>query len=539
MPPRYHSTVFALCLCLGLGLAGVAGATAQCILANPSFELAGSGGPVFSGWNQFGAVGWTPLASHGHRAARVTGTDTGNWDLSGFWQSQDCVPGEQWLVTGQVSHPAGRPLVGGNLALVNIEWRDADARLLSHDSFPVATPDTPPDEYLPFSRLSSPAPAGTVSARILVGNLQGPGEPVSDACFDQITFVSQKAPTIDVRQWNDFPGGRTISFGGQTWRVKGTGYFGPGPNVFSDDAECIWVDADHQLHLTVTSRNGTWTSTEVATDLALGYGDYVMTTRGPLDALDPQVVLGLFLWEYGTCWDDGYTSWNAYNEIDIEYSRWANPANDLGQFVAQPYDWPGNLRRFDLTIGPDELVSHAMRWLPDRVEYRVWRGGPGTESAASLVQQWTYAGPHLPRPEQPRLHLNLWRLAGTPAAGQEVVFTNFSFVPEGAVSAVGEYPPVPRSGASAGWLYPARPNPFNPRTSLAFALARGGPVELKIFDLYGHLLNTLVDESLAVGEYRQSWDGRDSADRPVASGVYFLLLSGVDFQESQRLILLK
>ena len=116
----------------------------------------------------------------------------------------------------------------------------------------------------------------------------------------------------------------------------------------------------------------------MVTEEALGYGDYILTTVGRLDLLDPQAVLGIFLWEYGPCWDDSYTWWNAFNEIDIEYSRWQNPSSDIGQFVAQPYDWPGNISRFDATFGEGEVTSHAMRWLPDRVEYRVWRGGPTT-----------------------------------------------------------------------------------------------------------------------------------------------------------------
>ena len=89
-----------------------------------------------------------------------------------------------------------------------------------------------------------------------------------------------------------------------------------------------------------------------------------------------QAVLGLFLWEYGPCWDDAYTAWNAFNEVDIEYSRWGWSGNEIGQFVAQPWDRPGNLDRFDATFGADELASHAFRWLPDRLEFRSWRGGP-------------------------------------------------------------------------------------------------------------------------------------------------------------------
>ncbi|MBD3220989.1 hypothetical protein GF314_07070, partial [bacterium] len=408
---------------------GAAPAAAQCILANPSFEMTDPGGAVFGWWNQFGVVDATGEADHGQRAAVVRGPDSGTWDVSAFWQPLDGEPGEQWEITGHVRHPASSPLVGQNVALVNVEWRDALGNLIDYDSHVVADAGSPTDEYLDFSLLSSPAPDGTSAIHLLLGVLQSSDDPASEVWFDQVTCFSTTPPTIDDVQWNDFPGGRTLAFAGRTWRVKGPGYYGPGPNVFSDATDCVWVDDQQQLHLTLSLQGGTWTSTEVVAEEALGYGDYVVTTVGRLDLLDPQAVLGLFLWEYGPCWDDAYTAWNAFNEIDIEYSRWGDPGDDLGQFVAQPFWYPGNIERYDATFADGEVTSHAIRWLADRVEYRCWRGPADEESTSPLIHAWTYAGPHIPRPEQPRFHLNLWKLEGTPAGDQEVVFRDFRFVP--------------------------------------------------------------------------------------------------------------
>lgn len=532
----------ALCLVVGLMTAAVTGAdsaSGQCILANPSFEIDGSSGLVLGGWNQFGAVGKVSLASHGRQAARVSGPNNGTWDVSGYWQSQDCLPGEQWAITGHVLNPGTNPLAGANAALVNVEWRDAGDGLISYDTFTVANAASIRDEYLEFTLLSSAAPAGTVTARLLVGTLQSPSDPVSDVYFDQVTFFSTSSPTIDDVQWNDFPGGRTLDFGGHTWRVKGPGYFGPGPNLFTDSPTRVWVDGGGALHLTLSKVGGNWYSTEVTTLEALGYGDYVLTTVGSLDLLDPQAVLGIFLWEYGPCWDDAYTWWNAYNEIDIEYSRWENPASDIAQFVAQPYNWSGNISRFDAAFGADEVVSHAMRWLSDRVEYRVWRGGPDEEATSPVVHAWTYTGRHIPRPEQPRLHLNLWRISGEPAADQEVVCTDFNFVPAGAASAVDGEPGATLPSPAAGRLFPAAPNPFNPQTILRFELDRDEFVELAIYDLDGHRVRTLVSGFLPAGEHNRTWDGRDANGRLMASGVYLHRLSGRDFQEARRIVLLK
>ena len=518
---------------------GIVGQTnAQCILANPSFELGGSGGAVFGGWEQFGAVGMVTDATHGSKAARVTGPDYGGWDLSAYWQRLDSEPGEQWEVTGHVLHPSGNPLTGSCAALVNIEWRDANGELIDYDSFSVSNSDSPTDEYIDFAVLSNPAPTGTVAIHFLVGVLQAPGAPPPDVYFDQVTIYSTNSPTMDEMQWLDFPGGTTLQFADRTWWVKGPGYYGPGPNVFCNEPDCVWVDGEGQLHLTLSDRGPHWASTEVVLEDTLGYGDYIVTTVGRLDLLDFRAVLGIFLWQYGPCWDEAYLWWNPYNEIDIEYSRWGYPANDLAQFVAQPWDYPGNTERFDATFDEGEVASHAMRWLPDRVEYRVWRGGPYDESPETMIREWTYTGPHIPRPEQPRLHLNLWKIEGYPSTDQEVVFQDFLFVPNGTSTSV-EEPDRIASDVPAGRLMPVEPSPFSLRTTIRFDLDRAAIVDLGIFSPDGRRVRTLSTGFHEGGVHTADWDARDDGYRQLSSGVYFVRLTGADFVEARRVVLIR
>lgn len=531
----YRSILWALVGILALSTPAVA----QCILANPSFEIGGAGSSTFGGWNQFGTVGLTNNASHGAQAARVSGPNTGSWDVSGYWQSQDCQPGERWDITGHVLNPSVNPLTGQNVAIVNIEWRNATGDLIDYDTFNVADAASAVDTYLDFSMTSSAAPVGTATCHLLLGILQSPNDPSSDVYYDQATFYSTTAPTIDDLQWNDFYSGLTLSFSGYTWRIKGPGWYGPGNNYFYHQPSCLWVDENDRLHLTLQDQGSTWTATEVVNQDALGYGDYIMTTVGRLDLLDPQAVMGIFLWEYGTCWDDGYVWWNAYNEIDIEYSRWGNPSRDIAQFVAQPYNYAGNTSRFDATFSEDEVVSHAMRWLHDKIEYRVWRGGPNEASAANMIHAWTYTGPHIPRPEQPRLHLNLWKLDGTPAEDQEIIFESFVFVPEGGATPVVDNDDSGLPAAPAGRLHPAAPNPFNPQTTIQFRLERPGATEVKVYDINGHLVRTLVSAHLSVGEHQVTWDGRSDSGKRLASGTYLLSLQGAGYTETRGVTLLK
>ena len=82
----------------------------------------------------------------------------------------------------------------------------------------------------------------------------------------------------------------------------------------------------------------------------------------------------------------------------------------------------------------------------------------------------------------------------------------------------------PESGAARALLGSPSPNPFNPRTTIAFDLPESGPVRLCVFDVAGRLVRTLVDESLPRGSHEAAWDGRDSSGREAASGSYLARL---------------
>jgi len=78
------------------------------------------------------------------------------------------------------------------------------------------------------------------------------------------------------------------------------------------------------------------------------------------------------------------------------------------------------------------------------------------------------------------------------------------------------------------------PNPFNPRTSISFELARPGPVRLDIHDVRGRLVARLVDAPYPAGRHSAVWD-----DRKVASGVYFARLVADGRTEVHKMTLLR
>jgi hypothetical protein len=420
------AAAFLALVCVGRPAAG------QCQLANPSFELPGEPGTVFAGWNHIESVSASSsLVSHGRTAARMSGPDAGTWSVSGVWQPLNAARGDRWSIVVRAGHRSTDPVEGEARGIVNVEWRDASDGLIRYESHVVVEPSTPADVMHRVELETGPAPWGTVKTRILLGKRQSPAHDPGSVYFDHVQFRNQTPPTIDDIQWNDFPGGRTINFAGRPWRVKGPGFYGPGPSRFADSADHVWVDGEGRLHMTIRRVGSTWYSTEVTLVEPLVYGDYIFTTVGRLDTWAPNVVLGLFTWQYPECWDAA-NPWNLHCEFDVEISRWGSPDIDVAQFVTQPWDYPGNMSRFGVTFPDDDvLTSYAFRYLPDRIESRSWYGGPHDERPDTLIHTWTYLGPHIPVPEQQRVHINLWQFNGPPVDGQdhEAVIDDFQFVP--------------------------------------------------------------------------------------------------------------
>ncbi|HEM45596.1 MAG TPA: T9SS type A sorting domain-containing protein, partial [Alphaproteobacteria bacterium] len=70
----------------------------------------------------------------------------------------------------------------------------------------------------------------------------------------------------------------------------------------------------------------------------------------------------------------------------------------------------------------------------------------------------------------------------------------------------------------------AFPNPCNPSTTIRFHLAEAGRADLRLYDVRGALVRTLVSGRLGAGAWGVPWDGRNDAGRPLAAGVYFCRL---------------
>ncbi|MBK6733881.1 MAG: metallophosphoesterase [bacterium] len=114
------------------------------------------------------------------------------------------------------------------------------------------------------------------------------------------------------------------------------------------------------------------------------------------------------------------------------------------------------------------------------------------------------------------------------AAGTTVVIVELEDT-----SAVDETP------TNATRLLGSWPNPFNPRTEIAFELAQPARCRLDIFDLQGRQVAGLVDGEMAAGTHRVVWEATDAHGLPLPSGVYFAGLRAGDYAETRKLMLVR
>ncbi len=226
---------------------------------------------------------------------------------------------------------------------------------------------------------------------------------------------------------------RDVQFAGYQWQIKHSNHpVGPGPNYFSNANERIWVD-DDGLHLTITEQNGRWYCTEAINRTSLGYGTYIIKTRGRVDQIDPRMIVGIFTW-------DTSAPQHAYREIDLEFARWGNPNHRTNsQYVVQPCSaCPGcadRCQRFNvnLTDSQNELI-HILKWQSNKVEWKTYRGNAPNSNPppSALIHQWTYDGPHVPPAGDETFRFNFWLMNGNPPLNgneDEMIITDFEFTP--------------------------------------------------------------------------------------------------------------
>ena len=83
------------------------------------------------------------------------------------------------------------------------------------------------------------------------------------------------------------------------------------------------------------------------------------------------------------------------------------------------------------------------------------------------------------------------------------------------------------------------PNPFNPKTTIQFALPSAGRTRVNIFDVAGRHVRSLLDEDLEASTHQVNWTGDDDNGRSVSAGVYFYMVTSGKSRSVGRMALIK
>ena len=125
-------------------------------------------------------------------------------------------------------------------------------------------------------------------------------------------------------------------------------------------------------------------------------------------------------------------------------------------------------------------------------------------------------------------------ITGTPQAAAETAYT-YTVTDANGASAALALQTLPTAFALADNF----PNPFNPATTIKYALPQAADVELTVYNVVGQPVRTLVAEHQSAGRYVVEWDATDDSGHSLSSGMYLYHLQAGEFREVKKMLLLK
>jgi len=213
-----------------------------------------------------------------------------------------------------------------------------------------------------------------------------------------------------------------------------------------------------------------------------------------------------------------------------------------------------DLDRFT-TIGPlNVVIVNEMLRITNRIYYQLELQNNGLTAAAQNIQaKVTVSDPHATG------ILNDFQDFGTIAAGSSAlssgnfgvtmvnlppthtfvfhvqIFSNNNLYWEDSTSVVVGIEEVNDQIPNVFSLKQNYPNPFNPKTTIEFSIPKNEFVELKIFDVNGKEVQTLVSDNMNAGTYQYDWHAAET----VASGIYYYAIKAGEYNDTKKLVLLK
>lgn len=248
---------------------------------------------------------------------------------------------------------------------------------------------------------------------------------------------------------------KVISWSGYDWWVRTSGGDpqGPGPNIFSNSQESVFVDTNGDLHLKIRQGNdGKWLASEINLNQSLGYGTYEWEVSSRYDLFANNAVGGLFTYlspqsvASQTGGEVGNGIADTPHEIDVEFTKAWGSAN-LHLTTHDP-DVPSPSENFFQQLNGNQ-TTHRFKWEPDRITWGSYNGhvagvenppypiveqraGPNFGNPAEVV----YEGPVIPQDLDEIVAINFWISSNNPSidgptggAEQEMIIRSFTYTP--------------------------------------------------------------------------------------------------------------
>lgn len=221
--------------------------------------------------------------------------------------------------------------------------------------------------------------------------------------------------------------------------------------------------------------------------------------------------------------------------LDNNATTWVNSRMQHmpGEPISDGNDWYVYSNSPDVTC-PDQRFDDTVASDTSHIVCQFW---PGTY-AESWFCAMKYANPGY------RTFFCTFDLSNLNTGDQTVQFVNNIVTwmdtcnPWGAPLGIAGSPPGDRSRHRT-MLYPNAPNPFSSATAITYSAGRRGEYDVSVYNLAGQLVRQVFRGVVEPGFHTVRWDGRNSADDPVAAGVYFIRLRGADDEAMRKICLVR
>ncbi len=238
----------------------------------------------------------------------------------------------------------------------------------------------------------------------------------------QFIFSMKAIPPGPIK--DKFYTGDTIRFSGFNWVIKDSKerITGPGKNYFSNSGENVRIDSLGKLHLSIVQRNEKWYSAEVRLTESLGYGRYIFYIDPLPQALDKDMVIGLFMYDH-------MDTSNFHKEVDIEFSKWGKEKNENSQYVIQPYE--NQPHRFETEL--NYASKHSISVRKRKIEFvSMYNDVKLPDTIEHTIRKWKYKPDNIYRTGEEKVSINVWLYKATETSSLkpvEVIISGFDFIP--------------------------------------------------------------------------------------------------------------